>query len=514
MGAAVRGRADPARPAPGRGRPRHGGAADRQPVSTRPTTTTSSGSSSARRATRSTSRSWSAPSWAAAGACPRTWPTCCSSGSTGSTSRRARRRAGGLGSRPAGVARPARPGRPGHRGPARRRRCARRSTPTCWCGRATPSTPSGTPCSVRRCTTTCCPASGCACTRRTPRRCASSAAREEPRTWPGTRSPPTTCPPPCRPASTPGEQALATGGPDEAARHFTKALEIYDRAAGQLDDPPERGRAGGPDGGRAVRLRVVRRRRCRWWTPTSTRLPADAPPLSRARLLLARAEAMRLDRGRLRPRAGHGHGARAGRPRADAGCARGSSRCTRTCRSGRTTSTRRAASADEALELADELGLPRLAADVGMTLTCSASTSTSARAAAPSSSGSSRTPRSRGDVISELRGYARTGGIEYDYGALAEAQEAYSSAARLAREIGRPWTMTGISGRMQAAVMAYMRGRLGRGPRDRRPHRRGPAADAARDARGGRCSPWRPAAARSRPWPGCRRCASAGTARG
>ena len=36
-----------------------------------------------------------------------------------------------------------------------------------------------------------------------------------------------------------GEQALATGGPDEAARHFTKALEIYDRAAGHLDEPPE-----------------------------------------------------------------------------------------------------------------------------------------------------------------------------------------------------------------------------------------------------------------------------------
>ena len=31
----------------------------------------------------------------------------------------------------------------------------------------------------------------------------------------------------------------------------------------------------------------------------------------------------------------------------------------------------------------------------------------------------------RGDVMSELRGYARTGGIEYDYGALAEAQAAY-----------------------------------------------------------------------------------------
>ena len=36
-----------------------------------------------------------------------------------------------------------------------------------------------------------------------------------------------------------GDQALATGGPDEAARHFTKALEIYARAASQLADPPD-----------------------------------------------------------------------------------------------------------------------------------------------------------------------------------------------------------------------------------------------------------------------------------
>ena len=36
-----------------------------------------------------------------------------------------------------------------------------------------------------------------------------------------------------------GDQALASGGPDEAARHFTKALEIYDLAAPRLEDPPD-----------------------------------------------------------------------------------------------------------------------------------------------------------------------------------------------------------------------------------------------------------------------------------
>ena len=61
--------------------------------------------------------------------------------------------------RPDGVAR---------RGPARRGRAA-----TSWCRSAATATRSGTPCSPRRSTTTCCRASGSGCTRRTPRRCSS-----------------------------------------------------------------------------------------------------------------------------------------------------------------------------------------------------------------------------------------------------------------------------------------------------------------------------------------------------
>lgn len=64
----------------------------------------------------------------------------------------------------------------------------------------------------------------------------------------------------------------------------------------------------------------------------------------------------------------------------------------------------------------------------------------------------------RGDRVSELRGFLRTGGLDYDYGSLAAAQEAFLTAARMAREFGRPWTIQGISGRTHAGVMAYMRG--------------------------------------------------------
>ena len=60
-----------------------------------------------------------------------------------------------------------------------------------------------------------------------------------------------------------GDQALASGGPDEAAKHYTTALEIYARAASPPRRPARRGRAGGPHGRRAVQLRAGPRPRSR-----------------------------------------------------------------------------------------------------------------------------------------------------------------------------------------------------------------------------------------------------------
>ena len=166
---------------------------------------------------------------------------------------RARRRTGGIGSRPTGVARPARRGCPGDRGRARRSRCAGRSTRTCSCGRVRRSTPSGMPSSVRRCTTTCYPVNGCGCTRRTPLQCASSMARREPPTWPVTRWPRTTCPPPWRPVSTRATRRWA-----RAAR--TRRTPLHE-GAGDLRarGVPARGPAGRVRARGADRRRAVQR---------------------------------------------------------------------------------------------------------------------------------------------------------------------------------------------------------------------------------------------------------------
>ena len=143
-------------------------------------------------------------------------------------------------------ARPARPGRAGDRGPARGGAARRRSTPTCSCAPATRSTPSATRCSARRSTTTCCPASGCGCTRRTPRRCASSTAAASRPTWRGTRSPPTTCPPPCRPASRPATRRWPPVDRTRRPGTTRRPWRSTRRAATAPRRPARRGRAGRP----------------------------------------------------------------------------------------------------------------------------------------------------------------------------------------------------------------------------------------------------------------------------
>ena len=253
-----------------------------------------------------------------------------------------------------------------------------------------------------------------------------------------------------------GDQALAAGGPEEAARHLTKALEIYERAASQLDDPPDESElvaktvdalcsAGRPETGLALIDSHL------------ARLPPDTHDLSRARLLLARVEALRSTETDARPSLVSAEALRLAGPEENHLRARILAiHAQALVWDDRFEEARRAA--DEALELADRLGLPRLAAEVGVTLTWLSQHLDFGESSRAELKRIIEDARARKDGFSEMRGHLRTGGLEYDYGALPEAQEAFLNAARLARELGRPWTIHGISGRMQGGVMAYMRG--------------------------------------------------------
>ena len=140
--------------------------------------------------------------------------------------------------------------------------------------------------------------------------------------------------------------------------------------------------------------------------------------------------------------------------------------------------------ADEAIELAEHLDLPRLSADVGLTLTWLSQHLDFGEGSRAELKRIIEDARARGDKLSEMRGYLRTGGVEMEYGDLERGEEAFLTASRIATDMGRPWTIMGISGRTQAAIVAYLRGDWDRALQIADHQRRGPAADAARDARG------------------------------
>ncbi len=253
-----------------------------------------------------------------------------------------------------------------------------------------------------------------------------------------------------------GDQALATGGPDEAARHFTTALEIYDKAAKDLENPPDEAElvartvdalcsSGRPE----TALTLI--------DSHLARLAPDAPRLSRARLLLARVEALRSTETDARPSLASGEALELVGPEPTQLRARiVAMHAQALIWDGRFDEARQ--QADEAIELADQLDLPRLAADVSVTLTWLSQHVDLGEASRVELKRIIAEAHARGDALSELRGYMRCGGLEYDYGELAAAQTNYLEAARLARQIGRPWTIQGIAGRTLGAVMAYMRG--------------------------------------------------------
>ena len=234
-----------------------------------------------------------------------------------------------------------------------------------------------------------------------------------------------------------GDQALAAGGPDEAARHFTKALEIYERAAGQLDDPPDEAElvartvdalcsSGRPE----TALSLV--------DSHLSRLPGDTPPDLEGAPAACPRRGSAIDRDRAAASLRHRGGTRARRPggdpaaRADPGHARAGAGL------GRPGSTRRAARRTRPSSWPTGSACRASRPRSGLTLTWLSQHLDFGEGSRAELKRIIEDARARGDRFSEMRGYLRTGGLEYDYGALAQAQEAFLEAARLARELGGP----------------------------------------------------------------------------
>ncbi len=253
-------------------------------------TTRSTWSSSAPRATRSSSRSWSAPPPAPTTTpCPPTSPRCCWSGSTASTRPRARSCAPPA-SPAAGSPTSCSRSPPTPTTTPSSRACARPSSATSW-SPATGTTPSATRCSARPSTTTSCPASGSGCTRKFAAAIGDGRARgtaaELARHARLAHDEKTAL----KASIQAGHEAAQVGGPDEAAQHFERALRLLAGLGAAGDGLVDRGRLA-VDTAEALSSSGHPERAAALLAEQLAALPADASPTERGTLLAARAVAL------------------------------------------------------------------------------------------------------------------------------------------------------------------------------------------------------------------------------
>ena len=335
-----------------------------------------------------------------------------------------------------------RPGRP-RAGAARRRRAQRAGA-----GRAATATRSGTRCSPRRSTTTCCRASGCGCTRPTSQALRSGDVGGRRPSWPGTPAPPTTST-----TAVPGEhRGRRRGDGGRRPRRGGAPLRAGPRAAAGpdvrtawSDDRRRRADRQGQRGGDRGRpdltgpLALVQDQLAPAVPPTPRRRRGCGccTPRSRSRSLAD-------DRGR--PAGGHHRGAGAGARRAaDSRCAPRCSRCTRGPSPTGTATRRRPAGRRRRSSWPTGSASPTCVADA----THHAGPARSERRRRPrgvagDAGGGVAEARAAGDVAAELRGLYNLGTLHYEAAELDEALGGLPPRRQQrASETGRPWAPYG-----------------------------------------------------------------------
>ncbi len=259
-----------------------------------------------------------------------------------------------------------------------------------------------------------------------------------------------------------GDEAMAVGGPDEAARHYEAALELLadpgvatalgvDRGGLDLVGLALRASAAAVAAGHPFRAIALAQDQLRT-------LPAGAPPRDRARLLWAVATTAlltdsKLDVLALTTEAMHlVTDEPPGWLRAEVLAAHARANADRT----RDDDALRWAS--EALSMARDLDLPDVAADAATTLA-----RIDERAGNPEASEAAlieavAVARSAGEATAELRGLINLGAIYYEQGRLPQALDLYRQTWHRAQEVGRPWGPYGLDARARTAIVAHVMG--------------------------------------------------------
>ena len=253
-----------------------------------------------------------------------------------------------------------------------------------------------------------------------------------------------------------GERAMVVGGPEEAARHYQTALELYDRAAHELSDPPDLIALVGA-AGEAISVSGHPLRALGVVGEHLDALPADTAPVDRARLLLAQARVALgtesgLDLLALTAEALELIGEEETELRA---------RLLTVRAWGFIVADDFAAareSADEALQLAARLDLFDLASDARLVLGRLNSFADMGDAARAELHTVLTDARARSDFDAELAATYRLASLHYDYAEHEDACRMWDLAADLGRERGRPWAPFAFDARLMGGVVRYVTG--------------------------------------------------------
>ena len=259
-----------------------------------------------------------------------------------------------------------------------------------------------------------------------------------------------------------GDEAMAVGGPDEAASHYELALEL-------VTDPDVAAALAGPNGafdqvGLAVRASAAAVAAGHLFRAIALaedqlrELPDNAAPLDRVRLLHALVSnalvansnldllALTTEAVQLLPAdAPAGLKAQVLAVHARANGDRG--RYDDAVRWAR-----------EALSLADDLGLAAVAADAATTLAHLDQRGGDPGVAEEALLNAVSKARSAREVTAELRGLFNLGGLYYERGQLAKAREIYNETWQRAKVTGRPWAPYGFDARAFMAIAAQVSG--------------------------------------------------------
>lgn len=249
--------------------------------------------------------------------------------------------------------------------------------------------------------------------------------------------------------------ALAAGGPEEAAGHLRTALDLHPRVGPTTDDaPPEEDLVL-----RAVEALVAAGRPERAAALAGQHVAAtdDREPRRRAVLLLAHLDAMRATEAVAHPVEVSAEALALLGPEPTPLRARVLA-AHALALSWEDRHAEVLPIAEEALALAEELGLPHVAADARLSLTWVQQRLGRGDTAEAEVRRIVEQARADGDVHAEGRGLTRLGFVAAEAGRLKEAQQLFSDSARVGRASGRPWSTMAVVGRMVGGLMAFQRG--------------------------------------------------------